>query len=184
MKAGRLGLGPLRGLRPLGFGGLLALVLVLAAGSVRGESTQAEGQQAPQGSQTALVRDLAEKSVATVEDGMRLALLFSQGVGATEPFADVAAKLRGSGLIRDAWLEKPGDPLRKGQLAYIIIKGCAIKGGLTMRLTGVSERYALRECTFLNLLVRGSTGNYVSGLELLGSMGRAEKYLEEHPRTP
>jgi hypothetical protein len=153
------------------FSGLAALVLVLAAGSVRGESTQ-------------LIRDLAEKPVATVEDGLRMALLFTQGVGATEPFAEVAAKLRGSGVIRDAWLEKPGDPLRKGQLAYIIVKACGIKGGLTMRLTGVSERYALRECTFLDLLVRGSTGNYVSGLELLGSMGRAEKYLEEHPRTP
>ena len=129
-----------------------------------------------------LVRDLAEKPVATVEDGLRMALLFSQGVGATEPFDQVPAKLKGSDLIRDEWLEKPGDRLRKGQLAYIIVKACGIKGGLTMRLTGVSERYALRECIFLQLLERGSTGNYVSGMELLGSMGRAEKYLEDHPQ--
>ena len=164
--------------------GLAALVVMLAAGSVWGEGAVSEGQAAPPRPQTALVRDLAEKPVATVEDGLRMALLLTQGVGAAEPLADVAAKLRGSGLVRDAWLEKPGDPLRKGQLAYIIIKACGIKGGLTMRLTGVSERYALRECIFLNLLVRGSTGNYVSGLELLGSVGRAEKYLEEHPQKP
>jgi hypothetical protein len=164
--------------------GLAALVVMLAAGSVWGESTPSEGQAAPPRPQTELVRDLAEKPVATVEDGLRMALLLTQGVGAGEPLADVATKLRGSGLVRDAWLEKPGDPLRKGQLAHIIIRACGIKGGLTMRLTGVSERYALRECIFLNLVVRGSTGNYVSGLELLGSVGRAEKYLEEHPRKP
>jgi hypothetical protein len=174
------------------FGGLMALVLVLAAGSVWGQtsptpvelSAQPGGAQAPERSQTALIRDLAEKPVATVEDGLRMTLLLTQGVGATEPFAEVAAKLRGSGLVRDTWLEKPGEHLRKGQLAYMIVKACGIKGGLTLRLTGVSERYAVRECIFLDLLVRGSTGDYVSGLELLGSMGRAEKYLEEHPRTP
>jgi hypothetical protein len=168
----------------------VALVLAFAAGSVWGQAaptpvelTQPQGPQAPPGSRTALIRDLAEKPVATVEDGLRMVLLLSQGVGATEPFAEVATKLRGSGLVRDSWLEKPGEHLRKGQLAYMIVKACGIKGGLTMMLTGVSERYALRECIFLDLLVRGSTGNYVSGLELLGSMGRAEKYLEEHPRT-
>jgi len=149
---------------------LSALVLILAAGS----GLLAQSNQ--------LIRDLAEKPVATVEDGLRMALLFSQGVGATEPFDEVAAKLKDSDLIRNKWLEKPGDRLRKGQLAYIIVNACGIKGGLTMRLTGVSERYALRECIFLNLLERGSTGNYVSGMELLGSMGRAEKYLEDHPR--
>ena len=149
---------------------LPVLVLVLAAGS----GLLAQSNQ--------LIRDLAEKPVATVEDGLRMALLFSQGVGATEPFDEVAAKLKGSDLIRDKWLEKPGERLRKGQLAYIIVKVCGIKGGLSMRLMGVSERYALRECIYLNLLERGSTGNYVSGMELLGSMGRAEKYLEDHPR--
>lgn len=147
----------------------LALLVLLSASSLRAQDTK-------------LIRELVDKPVATVEDGLRMALLLTQGVGATEPFEEVAAKLRGSGLIRDKWLEKPEQPLRKGQLAYIIVKACGIKGGLTMRLTGVSERYALRECIFLNLLVRGSTGNYVSGLELLGSIGRAEKYLEEHPR--
>jgi len=150
---------------------LLALLLALAWSSALGaQSTQ-------------LVRDLAERPVATVEDGLRMALLLTRGVGATEPFEEVAAKLRGSGLIRDRWLENPEKRLRKGQLAYIIVMACGIKGGLTMRLTGVSERYALRECIFLQLLERGSTGNYVSGLELLGSIGRAEKYLEEHRRT-
>ena len=147
----------------------LALLVLLSVSSLWAQDTK-------------LIRELVDKPVATVEDGLRMALLLTQGVGATEPFEEVAAKLRGSGLIRDKWLEKPEQPLRKGQLAYIIVKACGIKGGLTMRLTGVSERYALRECIFLNLLVRGSTGNYVSGLELLGSIGRAEKYLEEHPR--
>jgi len=147
---------------------LVPLLLSLAAGTtLRAQSNQ-------------LIRDLAEKPVATVEEGLRMALLLTQGVGAAEPFEEVAAKLRGSGTIRDKWLEKPGERLRKGQLAYIIVKACGIKGGLTMRLTGVSERYALRECIFLELLERGTSGNYVSGLELLGSIGRAEKYLEEH----
>jgi hypothetical protein len=133
---------------------------------------------------TQLIRDLAEKPVATVEDGLRMGLLLTQGVGGTEPFEEVAAKLRGSGVIRDRWLEKPDESLRKGRLAYIIVKACGIEGGITLRLTGVSERYALRECIFLELLERGSTGNYVSGLELLGSISRAERYLEEHPRAP
>ena len=149
---------------------LPVLLLVLVAGT----TLWAQSNQ--------LIRDLAEKPTATVEDGLRMALLLTQGVGATEPLEEVVAKVRGSDLVREKWLEKPAENLRKGQLAYIIVKACGIKGGLTMRLTGVSERYALRECIFLSLLERGSTGNSVSGLELLGSMGRAEKYLEEHPQ--
>ena len=134
-----------------------------------------------EGASNQLIRDLAERPVATVEDGLRMILLLAEGVGAEEPFDQVAAKLRGSDLIRDEWLKKADERLRKGQLAYMIVKACGIKGGLTMMLTGVSERYAVRECIFLELLARGSTGNYVSGLELLGSIGRAEKYLEAHP---
>jgi len=151
---------------------LPALVLLLATGPVVRAQTNE------------LIRELSEKPVATVEDGSRMILLLTQGVGATEPVDEVIAKLQGSGLVRDEWLEKPAKHLRKGQLAYMIVQACGIKGGLTMRLTGVSERYALRECIFLNLLERSSTGNYVSGLELLGSIGRAEKYLDEHPKEP
>jgi len=147
-----------------------APLLLLAAGAL---GAAADSNQ--------LVRDLADKPVATVEDGLRMILLLTQGVGVEEPFDQVAGKARASDLVRDKWLQKPEEPLRKGQLAYMIVKACGIRGGLTMMALGVTERYALRECIFRDLLERGSTGNYVSGLELLGSIGRAEKYLEEHP---
>jgi hypothetical protein len=148
----------------------IVLVLSLAALST---SVQAEGND--------LIRQLNKKPVATVEDGCRMLLWLSRGMGADEPFDQVSSALEKDGLIRQSWLKDPQAPLRKGQLAYMVVRVCQIRGGVTMMLSGRNERYSLRECIFLGLLERGSSGQYVSGLALLGTVGRAEVFMEEHP---
>jgi len=131
-----------------------------------------------------LIRELNKKPVATVEDGMRMILWLTEGAGADEPFEEVADRLQKAKLIKKSWAKKPDASLRKGQLAYMVVRVCKIRGGLNMMLFGRNERYALRECIFLGLLQRGTAGQYVSGLALLGTIGRAEVFVERHPPGP
>jgi hypothetical protein len=153
---------------------LVAVVLAFVAlPAVLAPSAGAEGND--------LIRALSDKPVATVEDGCRMMLWLARGTGADEPFDQVTTSLKEAGLIRDSWLKDPQAPLRKGQLAYMVVRICQIRGGVTMMLSGRNERYSLRECIFLGLLERGPSGQYVSGLALLGTVGRAEVFMDEHP---
>ncbi|UCC94869.1 MAG: hypothetical protein JSW40_08665 [Candidatus Omnitrophota bacterium] len=77
----------------------------------------------------------------------------------------------------------PDDPLKKGVAAYMFCKSLGIKGGLWMRLFGVSQRYALRELIFENIILEGNVDDTVSGKELIFIASQAANYLiEKHQR--
>lgn len=61
----------------------------------------------------------------------------------------------------------------------MIVKILKIKGGITMRIFGPSERYALKELAFMNMMDGGMTGRYVTGRELIAILSRADEYLAE-----
>jgi hypothetical protein len=71
-------------------------------------------------------------------------------------------------------------PLRKGEAAYMLCKALGIKGGVHMRLFGVSQRYALREMVFEGIMVSGGVAQYVSGKELTLIFLDAVDYLSRH----
>ena len=54
-----------------------------------------------------------------------------------------------------------------------------IKGGLTIRLFGLSRRYALRECISIGLMTRGSAEKYVKGRMLIDVISDAGIYQRE-----
>ena len=76
--------------------------------------------------------------------------------------------------VRDAL-----DGLERKGLTVIEVKGHGIQGGLTMRIVGVTERYALRETDYLNLLTGKYPQQYVTGRELIDTILRAEIFKKE-----
>ncbi len=60
-----------------------------------------------------------------------------------------------------------------------VCKALGIRGGLTMRIFGISERYGFRECTYLGLVPGGSQWDKVSGSELVGILAHAADYREK-----
>jgi hypothetical protein len=131
-----------------------------------------------QESKTAPVRRLYEKDRATAADGLRALLAFASEEAVPAGFDAVRQSLEGKGLIEASWPLREGDPLTKGQLAFALCKALGIRGGLVTRVFGMSPRYALRECTHLNLMPAGIASDPVSGRELIDALARAELHRE------
>jgi hypothetical protein len=71
-------------------------------------------------------------------------------------------------------------PLSRGVFARMLINALDIKGGLTLRVFGPSERYAHRELVYENIMVSGDPGEYMSGRELVYSFIQAVDYIDRH----
>ena len=142
--------------------GVVAALAVLAAG-VHAENA-------------GFFRELREKQAATVLDGYRVALALLGQDYADVAFDEARAKLLEAGMIPGRWKKGSDETITRGELAYLIVKVLGIKGGLTMRVFGVSERYALRECKFENLMSGGMTSRHVTGRELVAVLARADEY--------
>jgi len=71
-------------------------------------------------------------------------------------------------------------PLRKGVLAYLILKALKIKGGLHLRIFPESLRYSLKELEYLEIIKKSShVEELVSGNELLQILSKSADYLAE-----
>lgn len=128
-------------------------------------------------------RVLASKPNATFEDAVRAFLDLGAGtdVGSMS-FDKQAAELADAKIIRKSWAKRPEERLTRGRTAYLVCRVCRIKGGITMRILGPSERYAFRECIFLGVWRGGNQRDYVTGGELMGVLKWAADYLDEHPK--
>ena len=124
-------------------------------------------------------RDLLKKKTATFGDACRtmLTLKEKKDPGAA-PYEELHARARKAGLIEPDWNFKADSPLTKGQVSYMVFKALKLKGGFTLRLFGVSRRYALRECADLGIIKGGESQRYVTGGELMAILSRANQYRE------
>ena len=77
----------------------------------------------------------------------------------------------------------PMQPLRKGITAYIFCKALGIKGGLALRLFGMSERYALKEIAFQGIMSSGNVNDIVSGEELVSVVMQATNYTAKRQKS-
>lgn len=71
----------------------------------------------------------------------------------------------------------PMEPLRKGLFAYMFCKALKIKGGVTLRFFGMSQRYCLKELAFEGVMPSGNIKDTVSGEELVSAIIQATDYL-------
>jgi len=128
---------------------------------------------------------LACKPAATLGDGYRAVALLVRGDNQLTDQAACRKFLVERSIARAAWGDDLKAPLSKGRLAYLVCQALGLKGGLTMRLIGPTERYCLLECAYLNLMVGGTDYKHVTGVELVSVIDRADRYRAEHsPPAP
>ncbi len=133
------------------------------------------------GSSTSFYRDLAKKKAATVEDGYRAICILKADKNEEMKFEERRDYLVKEGIVPESWSLQPQTELTKGKLAYLVCKALEIKGGVIMRVFGVSERYALRELAYLRIMPQKSAHFFVSGTELLAVLSRAARYKTKEP---
>jgi hypothetical protein len=104
------------------------------------------------------------------------ALLLSFGGGAEEGYeAQVAAARKRGWVAADEELPR-NETARVGWIAKAVCIEAGIEGGLTMRVLGPKERYAVMELNYLGWLPDLSTRQSVSGGQLVALLCRAEDH--------
>ena len=129
-------------------------------------------------------RVLAAKPNATFEDAVRAfyELVSEQPPPADATFQTLAATLVERKVIRSDWTGDAQAKLTRGRVAYMICRACGIKGGITMRIFGLSERYCFRECVYLGVWPGGNQRDLMTGGELMGVLKWTADYVEERPK--
>lgn len=77
----------------------------------------------------------------------------------------------------------PDQPLCKGMVAYMFARALNIKGGLWIRLFGLSQRYAVKELVFEGIMISGNMKELISGKELVLILVQAAEYMADQQQA-
>ncbi|MBN2581842.1 MAG: hypothetical protein JXL80_02160 [Planctomycetes bacterium] len=121
---------------------------------------------------------LSYKQVAMMDDACKAVALLVRGQFDMKDAAACRDFLVERKIARSSWPTAADAPLTKGRLAYMVCQALGIKGGVTMRLFGPSQRYCLAECEYLELITGGADYEHVTGGELVSVIDRADQYRQ------
>lgn len=153
---------------------------MLAAALVAAAPLLAQDKPAPaKESRTAYLRRIFAKDRATYGDACRAILSVVKDEHTDADFGAVSGDLAGRGIVASDWNLNEASLLTKGTLAYMACKALDIKGGLTMRVFGLSRRYALREAQHVGLITGGTPDEYITGRELIDVITNVTIYKEQ-----
>ncbi len=124
---------------------------------------------------------LATRSLVSNDEAFHGMLLYLDGKDDAQGFAQRTQTLKSRRLIPANFNRPADEALQRGTLAYSIARTLNIKGGLTVRLTGLSPRYAIRELEYLDILPTSSTNQVFTGREFVGVIGKAQDYRDGDP---
>ena len=77
----------------------------------------------------------------------------------------------------------PQETARVGWIAKAVCIETGIKGGVTMRTFGASERYAVHELNYRRWLANMTAQQSMSGMQLIALLGEAEDFVTGAPKT-
>lgn len=139
---------------------------------------QVRFQPVPVKDSARFTREVLDKQAVTVQDGVAAVLILIDEYERARAFEEQLEVLIRHGAIErsDQAELKASDRLTRGRLAYLLTGALQMKGGLTSRIFGRSQRYALRECIDCGIIQKGSAGSVVSGWELVSVLANAESY--------
>lgn len=122
---------------------------------------------------------LDKQMVVTNDDALHGLIAFADGTDLSAGYegrVEVAKKKR---WIPDSW-SRPAD--ESAQVGWMAVAGCRIlnvKGGLTMRLTGPTPRYATKELVFMDVLPLRTENQSLSGREFVDYLNRLNRFQRD-----
>ena len=124
-------------------------------------------------------KQLFSKEAAGVSDAYRTLVIL---LGVDDQYPNTEAQfqyLKKEGIIPKSLRDETDfkAPLRKGALAFMYLKALNIKGGITLRIFGVHQRYALAELIYQDIMIPGIVHDIVSGQELIFTLTQSADYL-------
>lgn len=124
---------------------------------------------------------LAETRAVTNHDALHALMLSFELPGADNFAARLAAAKERRWIAKDL---AANETARVGWIAKAVCLEAGIQGGLTMRLLGARERYALKELNHRGWLPNMSTNQAISGLQLITLLTKVEDAQAGGPDLP
>lgn len=122
---------------------------------------------------------LTEQPLLTNNDALRGLLLFFDDEDETSDYNARVALCKQRGWLNETFDEDAQLAASRGTLATLLVRALDIKGGVTMRLWGVSPRYAIRELKYVGIYPPSSESQAFSGFEFVSLIGRVENYRNQ-----
>ncbi|MEX2671598.1 MAG: hypothetical protein WD294_05750 [Phycisphaeraceae bacterium] len=134
--------------------------------------------------QMAFWHELNERPITSNDEAFHALLLYFDGSATEHTYADRVTELKLRRWLPDDFNEDADVAVRRGTLAVALAQALEIEGGVVMRLTGPTPRYATRELVYLNLFPASTAQQTFSGAQFVGVIGRVEDYQrrQEHSR--
>jgi len=132
---------------------------------------------ASEGSPAYLDRIASAKTVSE-NDAMRGILMLLDGEDKAATFQQRVNVLMSRKIVDPSWGFRADRPITRGKLAYMTYQACHMTGGVTLTLTGPSQRYCLLELQYLRMMTPGAMYTPVSGMEFVAVLTRADHYLQ------
>lgn len=125
------------------------------------------------------LQELFSKKTARLSDAAKVLTILLGAKEKDSDFESQLAFLRGNGILSEKLIKEPAAdmPLRKGVAAYLFSQALDIKGGIWLRLFGMSQRYALRELVYEGIMRQGSVNEILKGEELVSMFINAVDFL-------
>ncbi|MBU0755251.1 MAG: hypothetical protein KJ645_08935 [Planctomycetes bacterium] len=121
---------------------------------------------------------LKDKPRVSMADGIRMIFALTAESPHGKSVDTLRRHLIGKEIIPADWEITESAPLTKGKLAYMICNAADVRTSLIMKLGVSSERYALREAVYHELMTSSSIYRYVSGNELLDALSQTQDFLQ------
>lgn len=124
------------------------------------------------------MEEVVGRNAVTVGDGYQLIMYL---LGLEGKYSDLESQfefLRENRIVKKSTLEKPANRLlRRGELAYMLVKALRLRGGLKAWALGMNERFAMEELLYRGIMRQGHGKDLVTGQELVLIMTRAAEHL-------
>lgn len=127
--------------------------------------------------------ELAKTRAVTNHDAIHAVMLTFEVERTTSKYDVALANARKQGWIANDEDLPALETARIGWIAKAVCMETGIKGGVTMRLFGARERYAVRELNYRQWLADMTPSQAVSGMQLIALLGEAEDFLIGAPST-
>jgi hypothetical protein len=162
-------------LRFLGIGHLLALAV--ACGCERSRVEDSAVERFPRSTQELdFIDALMNQVVVTNGDALHGLISFADGADLATTYEGRVEVAKRKGWIPAGW-DRPAE--ESAQVGWIAVAGCRIldiKGGLTMRLSGPTPRYATKELVFMDIIPLRTENQSLSGKEFVDLLNRLERF--------
>lgn len=135
--------------------------------------------EVPLMTQSIFFRRLIRKNSVTKEDVCRAVAIFKKRPESLGTFDQLVTMLKQTWIIPEEWRFERDDPAERGFACYLFIRALELKGGLSIRLFGLSGRSAYREAVDLGLTKAVGHRSRVTGGELMTILQQSSKLRSE-----